>query len=180
MIKVSLKIFNAKTMRQEEKTKDAVSLIERVVNSDAFRDAVLKYGYERHYSKGWLWSKKWYTEWVDGFTSTKETPAQVYARIMSGITQDESTPDQELDFRVEVLNGGNGRVIGYTSHPYDRTYTYAWVFNDYSIAELAGHLAHEYFHRVHYSHSSASDHNSVPYAVGYIVEKIGKQMNGEK
>lgn len=171
----NIRIYNA-TPAQDEKIRRAIRLIMAVVNGPKFKDEVIKFGYERRYSKGFFWNKKYYTEWVEHFTSTTESNQEVYDRIMTGETEDDESNDVEFDFGVNVLQGSHGGVIGYTTPGSDRTNTYAWVIRDYADYELAGHFFHEYVHRAHYDHANASDHNSAPYALGYIMERLAKEL----
>ena len=175
MLKVNVdNVWNA-NQQESDKIKAAGALIEKVVNSDIFKQKILSFGYESHACTGfWKW-KKCTTTWEEGFTTTDKTNQQVYDIIMAGKTQDENTtPDGIIDLRINILDGGGGKVIGYTTPGSDRTNTYRWVISDYTPAELAGHFFHEYLHRCGFDHASAKDHLSVPYACGYIMEDLAK------
>jgi hypothetical protein len=66
-------------------------------------------------------------------------------------------------------------VIGYTS-PSTNVININWkFFQNYQPSDVAGNLCHEWIHKIGFGHASASEHDSVPYAIGYIV----KEMSGK-
>jgi len=46
---------------------------------------------------------------------------------------------------------------------------------------VAGNLAHEWTHKIGFDHKSAAEHDSAPYAIGYIVDELAaKVLKGSK
>jgi hypothetical protein len=175
MVKV---ILDLKGLNADDalKLQDACVLIEKGVNSNIFSEKVKNFSYTITKCTGYFRWKKCYTEKVNGFTSTNDSVDLILSNILSGKTQDELGPvsDGVMNIRVGVIPKTNrfSKVIGYTSPGESKTYVYRPNFNAMTNKDLAGHLFHEYIHRVGYDHSSASDLNSAPYAIGYILENI--------
>lgn len=177
MTKVKLVNVENATLVQYDKINKACGIIEKVVNSPEFKKIVLENSYTVRKCKGVLWWKKCTTSLVPGFTDSDETTKEIYDRIMSGCTDDDPKIDGTIDIRITVLKGTQGNVIGYTYPGADRTNTYAWVISEYTAAELAGHFFHEYLHRCHYEHFSATDYSSVPYELGNEMERLGAKYD---
>lgn len=167
---MNLKISISGTPAQKKKMEAAFKLAVAILQSDEFKKATIEQTYEVYRCTGfWRW-KKCVRTLEDGFTNTTHTPKQVYETISNAISEFSWTCD----------GGKNGRVIGYTFADKKQIYTYKWVIDSYLVYELAGHLIHEWLHVLGYSHNSAKDHNSVPYALGYDAEMIGKNLVGAK
>lgn len=155
------------TKSQVEKMKAAVALANKILVSEEFKKAVIEQTYEYYKCTGMLWWKKCNTVLEEGFTSTKLTTQQVYSKIVNSFG---------ISFSWNCVDARNRNVIGYTYADVEQINTYKWVVDSYEVYELAGHLIHEWLHVLGFSHSSAKDHNSVPYALGYDAESIGKLL----
>jgi hypothetical protein len=68
-------------------------------------------------------------------------------------------------------------VIGYTYPGINYIVTYRGKFEACELHDLAAHYAHEWIHKLGFGHEDKKTWDfSVPYLVGDIVEKLGKQM----
>ena len=127
----------------------ACKLIEVVVNSAEFKKRVL--------------AKK--------FATTKKNSQQVYDHILTGEEVLQKGHDYEMDVDVRMYHEKNN-VVGYTYNSVKWTMLNRYVTSGYSEGGIAGNLMHEWLHKLGYGHSSASDHSSVPYHIGYMVRDM--------
>lgn len=107
---------------------------------------------------------------VEGLTNEK-----IYTKLMSGIDLFNKTADYDIDVYVEMYYKNN-RVVGYTTPSINKTYLNRKFFSQYDAADIACNMVHEYLHKVGFDHESASEHTSVPYAIGYLLEACIREM----
>lgn len=137
-----------------DKHQASMKLLEEVLNSQEFRDFVL--------------TKK--------FTNMKgKTNQEVYNLIMSGSERLSPEVDYELDLYVEMYHANNS-VVGWTKPSVIWTKLNRKFFSRYDYAEVAGNAFHEWLHKLGFGHSSAKDHNSIPYSLGYHVKSLVKDL----
>ena len=144
--------------------KASFPVIEAVLNSNEFKDKVINY------------------VGLDGkraFTSNKGmTNEQIYEYLMQGkeVLNGNNTLG-EMNFNVERYYKWWSKVIGYTEPT-----KHSWIevngkfYQNYAVNEVAGNISHEWIHLTGFTHDSARDHDSVPYALGYIVEDLAKKF----
>jgi hypothetical protein len=131
-----------------------------VINSEEFKAKVINYiglDGKRAYSSN------------NGLTNE-----QIYSKLMEGneLLGGQSTLG-EMNFDLERYSKWWSKVIGYTSPGVDN-----WIevngkfYANYQPDSIAGNLTHEWIHLNGFYHDSARDHDSVPYAVGYIMEAL--------
>jgi hypothetical protein len=152
--------FNSTAMTRVTK---AFKLIEQVVNSEEFKERILNFKN---------------TKGVRAFASNNGmTNEQIYETFMAGretLLQD--TPG-EMNFYLRVYNAWWSRVIGYTSAD-TNTISMNWKFHkNYTAANMTGNLVHEWVHKIGFDHRSAGEHDSAPYAIGYIVEEMARKLS---
>lgn len=158
MLKVVVNKREGFTPEEIKKHETASQLLETALNSVEFRDGVLTLPLEN----------------MNGLTHQ-----QVYDKIMSGAEVLTPEVDNELDVWA-VVYYKNNKVVGYTNPTTILTWINRKFFGD-DYADIACNMLHEWLHKLGFDHDSASDHDSVPYALGYFVEKlIRRLMNGEK
>lgn len=157
---ISLK-DNDPLFRQKELK--AQTMLNVIWNSEEFKDEILNFTHTE--TEGKLWWKKEIK--VKGFTSTEDSNERVYEKLMS-------------KFIVHIIQNivvcDNPKVIGYELDGDETTYVCkGWdkELDEYGVSDNG---SHELCHQLGYWHASASDYDSVPYAVGYIVEKLAKRM----
>ncbi len=144
--------------------KKSFAVIEAVINSEEFKAKVINY------------------VGLDGkraYSSNKGlTNEQIYSKLMEGneLLGGEQTLG-EMNFDIERYNKWWSKVIGYTSPGVDN-----WIevngkfYANYQADSIAGNLTHEWIHLNGFYHDSARDHDSVPYAVGYIMENLATKF----
>lgn len=150
-----------------EKLEKAFEVVEKVVNSEEFKEKVLNFKND----KG-----------ERAFASNKGlTNEEIYAQFMEGReTLQQDTP-HEMNYFVSLYNNRWSKVIGWTNGNIN-TINVNWkYFKNFKANDVAGNLAHEWTHKIGYDHKSAAEHDSAPYAIGYIVREMGaRYLNGEE
>lgn len=176
MLKVKVNLASNFNPKRLEKLKEAISLTERVVNSDEFKKMILSHNY--WYSTGRLWWKKWYNpkafRWNLGYTNQG-----VYDKIMSGAEVLSPEKDAEIDVDIECVVARHNGVLGFTYPNTLRTYVYSWFFDSADLPDLVGNIVHEWCHKIGFGHeyrNTALRQYTVPYAVGYIAEGVARRM----
>ena len=154
-MKLKIIVYYDDSFTEKEKAKHitAMALAEIAINSVEFRDAVLSHR----------------------FTSTKMGSQAIYNLIMSGKDKFDPSPDHEIDVDP-TLYYKNNSTVGYTYPSTVRTWINKKFFATYSYASIAGNAIHEAIHNKGFGHSSAKDHGSVPYFVGYLVRDLVKRL----
>ncbi len=148
-----------------QKLQSAFKVLEAAVNSEEFKDRVLNF----KNSKG-----------EPAFASNKGfTNEQIYEQFMEGRETLQPQTPGEMNFYLRLYNRPWSRVIGYTSAT-TNTININWrFFRNYAPADVAANLAHEWTHKLGFDHRSASEYDSAPYAIGYIVGDIAKKLSSK-
>jgi hypothetical protein len=157
------RITNFRNQEELRRLNAAFEAIETVINSETFKQKVVNFvGSD---------GKRQY------MASNNLTNEQVYEFLMQGreLINGARTLG-EMNFDVNRYHRAWSRVIGYTNPGRSNLISvngrfYSW----YGVAEMAGNITHEWIHLKGFYHASARDHDSVPYAVGYIMEDLVKQ-----
>ena len=157
-IKVTIKRLLNFNSAQEKRFRRIAANVEVVINTVEFKGEVTLHKYNGK----------------SMFVSTKDTPAQVYAKIMA--------KDWALDYRLEALSRITSRnVIGYTlpSVTWIAFNSYKWSYLD--DADIAANICHEYgghkFGRYdHDQNWSASRDHSAPYWLGTACERVYRKL----
>jgi hypothetical protein len=163
---VNLHQVNGFTPAERAKLDQAVVLLGKVLNSAEFKSAVLGHtfaGKQQFASNGGL------------------SNAQVYAAIRAGKENFEAAGDHEVDLNLSVRNFSfwQRNVVGFTSESTPEITMNRNFFDRYSPAEIAGNMAHEWMHKLGFEHdfrATAQRPDSVPYAVGDLVERLAGQL----
>jgi hypothetical protein len=159
---MQLKGFNFRAMY---KVNEAFMLLERAINSEEFKERVLNF------------------KNFDGeraFASNKGlSNEEIYEHLMEGRETLQPDTPGEINFYLKMYHNPFSKVIGYTT-PSSNTINTNWkFFKDFRAHQVASNLAHEWVHKMGFGHESAKEHDSVPYAVGYIIGDIAKKMQKE-
>ena len=151
------------------KLNQALKSIEKVFNSDDFKQQVLKFPF--------FFRKNWFSKWyIDEF----HTNEQVYEKLMIAIEKHGNVSEGAMDLYLTLLEGEDGSVIGYGDARQKEIFTYKKRFDEMQLYQIANHITHEWTHKLGFTHATIKTpiigrrDNSVPYAIGYIVEKIIK------
>jgi hypothetical protein len=145
----------------------AFQVLETVVNSEEFKDRVINFMNDKCERK---------------FASSKGlTNEQIYQIFMEGReTLQQNTPG-EMNYFLKLYNAWWSRVIGYTSGDTNLININWKFFKKFQPSDVAGNLAHEWTHKIGFDHKSAAEHDSAPYAIGYIVDELSaKVLKGSK
>lgn len=140
----------------------AFRALEAAVNSEEFKDRVINFKN---------------TKGERSFASNKGlTNEEIYEKFMEGReTLQQHTPG-EMNYYLKLYNRPWSRVIGYTS-PDTNVININWkYFKNYQPADVASNLAHEWVHKIGFDHKSAKEHDSAPYAIGYIAGDIAERL----
>jgi hypothetical protein len=125
-------------------------------------------------------SKKFYDEFLKlEFTSNKGmSNEEIYLALMSGADLFNKDEDNDIDVFVTMYHKNN-KVVGYTNPSTCRTWVNRKFFSQYDEADIACNLIHEYMHKMGFDHKSAKEKSSVPYAVGYLLERVIREGHEE-
>ncbi len=148
------------------KIQSAFNLMESVSNSLEFKDRVINFKNDKGQR---------------AFASNNGlTNEQIYAIYMSGKeTLQQNTPG-EMNFFLKQYNRWWSKVIGYTSADVNLINVNYKFFKNYRPSDVAGNLTHEWTHKIGFDHASAAEHDSAPYAIGYIMDELAEAVAAGK
>lgn len=157
-MRVSLGKVTGYSATEQQKLGKATQLMEKVLNSREFRDAVVNH---------------------PGFADEARSPQDIYAAIRAAKENFTEAADGEVDLNLDLRNLSwfSRNVVGYTTAGSDTITTNRRFFSGFEPNELAGHLAHEWLHKLGFEHDhgrTAERPNSVPYAIGDLVEQLAQ------
>ena len=141
----------------------AVAVVKKVVGTEVFRSAVLNHTYNG----------------VKTFVQNNGlTNAQIYQTILEAAEKLTPAKNNTMDVGVKLYYE-NSSIVGYTSTSISYINVNTKFFDTYAVNSVAANLFHEWLHKVGYGHDSAATARrpySVPYAVGYMIGKIGQKF----
>lgn len=159
-------------------------LLEKVVNSEEFKEEVLKYTWEQRRRHGPWWRRRYSTAIIHQFKkSNGKTNFQVYNELMSGADVHNTIADGDIDLYL-TLYYSRKSVIGYTYPSTFKTWVNRKFFNRWlksreGHCSIIGNIVHEYMHNLGYGHSfrwNSTREHTVPYAVGYIARSVALRI----
>ncbi len=104
----------------------------------------------------------------------------IYKKILAGSERMTSHgPNNTMDLEIELYTDHDSITIGYTYPSIVRIYMNRKYFNKFRPYQVADNMMHEWLHKVGFGHSVKDTPErpySVPYAVGYIVKGIAREM----
>jgi hypothetical protein len=149
--------------QDQAKVESAVSLMKKVISSPEFKEAVLGHTYK---------GEKTY---VDNKGLSNE---EIYRIIIDGAEEmGVTTKNNRLDVELELYRDST-TTIGYTYPDSTRIWMNLKYFQKYTPLKVAGNLMHEWMHKLGFGHELKYNKDrdySVPYAIGYLLEKMAKQ-----
>ena len=161
-VRTTLIGFNAS---QEKKINSASKLIRTIVRSDEFKEKVINH----------TWNGK--KTFADNKGLTNE---QIYKKIIAGDEkQTRLGKNSTMDLEVELYTDNESITIGYTYPSIVRIYMNRKYFNKFRPFQVADNMMHEWLHKIGFGHAvnnTPERQYSVPYAVGYIVKGIAREM----
>lgn len=138
----------------------AVDIIQYVINSEEFKMRVISFLSTSGNRK---------------YTNNKGmSNEEIYTVIMQGkeLIDGDSTLG-EMNFDVSRYYKGWSKVIGYTNIGKNNIiHVNGKFYKRFTPSEITGNITHEWLHLMGFVHSSAKDHDSVPYAIGYIMDEL--------
>jgi hypothetical protein len=146
----------------ELKVEKAIAIIKKVVRSSEFKKRVINFEFK---------GKKAFVD-SDGLSN-----AEIYQKLLNGAETLRPSIDHKMDLDLELYYSRRS-TVGYTYPSGLRIWMNRKFFNHYSPAEVAGNLFHEWTHKLGFTHAarhSVSRDASVPYALGYLIEELGKK-----
>ena len=146
----------------ETKVLRAFAIIKKVVATKEFKDRVLNFSYG---------ANKTFVD-NDGLTNT-----EIYQKLLDGSEELVPGIDHQMDLDLELYYS-NRSTVGYTYADGMRIWMNTKFFDIYTPSEVAGNVFHEWTHKLGFSHASSysvSRDSSVPYALGYLIEELGKK-----
>lgn len=174
---VSIERYSA---RERVRIDSALVLVRKVINHPEFRAAVLAYGAGE---PGRSFVEK------DGRTLTSSNE-EVWATFTRAAEGYDSVPDGDMDLHLVGKHrflrwpfGMPGYPVGFGNGEEDPPiYTYHTWLRENSENAIAGHIVHEWTHKIGYEHDFNYRPNrpcSVPYALGEMVVHFAKQLQSD-
>lgn len=163
--------FNIRTVNmspmKQEKLYSSIELLQHVFASEEFRERILNHKFEGRKT----------------FSMNKGlTNREIYEMILSGIEKLHPEENNAMDVEIELYSDFESTVLGYTYPRSKRIWMNTKYFNKHTAAEVAGHLTHEWLHKLGFDHERERNEDrkyTVPYAVGYIVKELARELNDE-
>lgn len=167
MISVKLHSHKNYDSQRLETLKRAFVIIERVLNSEKFKQEVLNYTTAG--KKTFSYKRTLFREFEH------YTNEEVYKTIMQADEETGNILTGHIDLYLELVIGGGGVGYGY---PGDKTiYTYSEWFDEQSDESIANHITHEWCYKIGFDHAfydwqDKNRERSVPYGIGNLVEEL--------
>lgn len=163
--------FNIKThdMKDEEEQRiiNAVNILRRVFYSHEFKKRIINHEFNGEF-----------TFHRNEGLSNKE----IYSLIIEGAEKLQPYKNFTMDVELELYTQLDSNILGYTYPNSTRIWMNTKYFEKHSLAELAGHLTHEWLHKLGFTHEKERTEErkfSVPYAVGYIARDLALRQEIE-
>jgi hypothetical protein len=156
--------FSAETLDKVTKAKEAIG---KVFNSDIFKDAVLNFQFDGE--ETFYYRRTIFGNLIDHAYTNQE----VFDILMKGNESPGNSSASSMDLYLVLLQEVNPNVVGYGNPGSKEIYTYRNWFETFTVAEYAGHITHEWTHKLGFSHSFHHNRKrkySVPYAIGDLIE----------
>lgn len=154
------------SLEQENKMKDALKRLKVVINSAEFKNKVINHSYNGDKT------------FIDNNGLTNE---EIYQKIMAASETLSPEEDHEIDIDI-TLYFANNSTVGYTYPNVNKIWVNRKFFSTYSLAKVAGNVAHEWTHKLGFDHDFQRTERrnfSVPYAVGSIIQELIENMTPE-
>lgn len=154
------------TSRQEKKLHAASRLIRKIVRSHEFKERVLAH----------TWNGKKAFADNDGLSNE-----QIYRKIIEGSEKMNNLgANNTMDLEIELYTDNDSITIGYTYPSIVRIYMNRKYYNKFRPYQVADNMMHEWLHKLGFNHAIKNTPErpySVPYAIGYIVKGIAREMH---
>jgi hypothetical protein len=164
VLRVSLDVLNGFSGADTAKIKQAADIVERVLNSEQFHQAVVNFTYEGE------------PQFVQNNGLSNE---QIYQTLMAGRETYNGVDDHVANLDLNLYTPPfykKWSVVGYGYPGQPEIFMNWYYFDSFSIAEVAGNVAHEWCHKLGFDHDykrTARRPYSVPYGIGGLVQQLG-------
>lgn len=167
MLKIQLHSLTGGTEKQKTEFRAGLAILEKVVNSQEFKDRILNFSYTFN------------GQIINGFKLNKGmTNQQIYILFMSGWDKHNKAYDNDIDISTTIYYNRWTSTVGYTYPNTFKTWinTKFWsVFEKERRAGIAGNQGHEYCHNLDFDHAFKDNPTrkfTVPYAIGSIIYEL--------
>lgn len=153
------------TSSGKDKILRAAELIKEVVASAEFKKKVLNHKYN---------GKKTFVD--NGGLSN----AQIYQKILDASEKLTPGKDNTMDLELELYTDNSSNTVGYTYPSTIRVWMNNKYFSKNTPALVTTNMMHEWLHKLGFKHAvsaTSSRKYSVPYAIGYMVRDLAKQID---
>ncbi len=154
------------TSKQERKLHSASRLIRKILRTPEFKQQILAH----------TWKGK--KTFADSMGLSNE---EIYKKIMDGAEMmNRLGPNNTMDLEIELYTENDSITIGYTYPSIVRIYMNRKYYNKFRPYQVADNMMHEWLHKLGFNHDVKDTPErpySVPYAVGYIVKGIAREMH---
>lgn len=150
--------------RARDRMMFAIEMVREIVNSDTFKEMVIGYTNEN--------GQRAFTR-NQGLSNE-----EVYLRLMEGREVVEQDTPGEMNLHIKRYRPWWpwSKVIGYTKIGKSKFMYVNWrKYKHFDSIAMASNIVHEWIHLMSFRHDSAQDHDSVPYAIGYITGELAKK-----
>ncbi len=158
---VDLVNFNS---TQEQKVLQAAELIRKVIATEEFKEAVINFNFN---------GQKTFSN--NGGLSN----LQIYNKILWAAESLRPDRNNALDVELELYTDDTSSTIGYTYANSNRIWMNTKYFNQYTAVDVTDNLFHEWLHKLGFEHDSIRTPErpySVPYALGYLMERLAQDF----
>jgi hypothetical protein len=100
---------------------------------------------------------------------------EIYDLMMSGAEVLEPIEDNEADLFLTMYYSNNS-TVGYTYSNTKEKWVNKKFFDNYDASGIAKNLIHEWMHKLGFGHKSSKELTSVPYATGFLIEEMVKEL----
>lgn len=167
MLKIEVKAMTGYENANATKLMESIAKMEKVINTEDFKNRVRDFTMPNG-SKTFF-----FRPWQKKFSNT-----QVLNLILAATEEYEGGQKGVIDLYLHLEPGGDGSVVGYGNEGDKWINTYAHAFADMEQHEVAGHIFHEWLHKIGFVHDFLDlpkRKYSVPYAVGEILEELAEK-----
>lgn len=178
---ISFPDYSSIEINQKEKYDKALSILEKVLNSESFKLKVLAYKRsdgQRLYQKNYLWNDS------DQVLSNRD----VLDIILNGDEKMRPNTLNEMNINSYVkqcswfqrMGIWCRKVIGSTSPSSSALIKHNWKFyKGFDTPEMVANIVHEWLHLLGFLHGNENMREEVPYVVGSIAGEVAKEFLSE-
>ena len=157
-------IFTEYQKESWDKFDEATFLLKQVIQTNEFKKEILSHKFQGrrrfHFNSGM-------------------SNLKIYQKILDGAESLNKIKNNTLDAEIDFFRKYDSNVIGFTKKNTNKIWVNEKYLNKFTPAELAGHLMHEWLHKLGFGHEVEKTSNrkySVPYSIGRIVKKMSTEI----